>query len=120
MRITKTLKALTDAMCQSEIELTKIARTLRILGFQPQSIRQFVDSEEGVQVVQGQRKAEYTDRPSQADEESLENSPCNTCYYLKKVMGVEEELSRLRLDLSRLYSSVTLLKEEIHRRPQPR
>jgi hypothetical protein len=118
MRITKSLMALIDAMCQSEIELTKIARTLKILGFQTQSIRKMVETKDGVKVEQGRERVEHADESNRIDEESLESSPCDICFYVKKVIGFEEELSRLRLDLNRLHTSVVLLDEEIHRRPR--
>ena len=118
MKITKTLKALIDAMCQSEIELTKIARTLRILGFQPQSVHQIVEEKNGVRFEEDREKAEHVNGSSQVDEESLESSPCDICSYVKKVIGLEEELSKLRLDLNRLHANVALLDEEIHRIPR--
>jgi hypothetical protein len=116
MKIRKTVKALTDAMYQSEIESTKITRTLRILGFQPRSICQSMEKNRNDQVEGSKKRSSSTHVLNRVEDSLVESPSCDTCFYARKVIGLEDEYSRLRLDINRLHERVTLLNDEIHRR----
>ncbi len=115
MRVTKTVKALVDAMHQSDIAITKIAMTLEILGFQPQSVRRLVETKGSIHVRANRETTNYTEGIRRVDRKPSESSSCNACFYLKKVIELEEMLSQLRLNLHRLHKKVTLMDEETHR-----
>jgi len=115
MRVTKTVKALVDAMCQSEIKITKIARTLEILGFHPQNICQPAVMKRSIRIETDKKMINSADGTSRVEKEHPESPSCHVCFYLKKVIVLEEDLSKLRLSLHRLHNKVTLMDEEVHR-----
>lgn len=116
MKIRKTVKALTDAMHQSEIESTKIRRTLRILGFQPRSVDKSIGKNQNDQVEEGKKRSSSTYLLNEIEDRIFEPPSCDTCFYARKMIGLEDEYSRLRLDINRLHERVTMLNDEIHRR----
>lgn len=115
MRVTKSVKALVDAMCQSEIKIAKIARTLEILGFPPKNVCQPVETKRSIQVETVREMVDFADATSRVDRKNPKSPSCNECFYLDKVIVLEEDLSKLRLSLHRLHKKVTLMGEEVHR-----
>jgi hypothetical protein len=109
MKIRKTVKALTDAMYQSEIEKTKITRTLRILGFQPKTIHQPIETNLDYQVDGRKRGSSSKHVLNLIEDNFVEPPSCDTCYYAKKVIRLEDEFSRLQLDIHRLHERLHAL-----------
>ncbi len=116
MKIRKTVKALTDAMYQSEIESMKIRRTLRILGFQPRNVHKSIGKNQNDQVEESKKRSSSRHVSNKIEDNLYKPPSCDTCFYARKVTRLEDEHSRLRLDINRLHERVTILNEEMHRR----
>jgi len=117
-KITKSLETLAEAMCMSNIDKTKIVKTFSILGLPFQSIQRSFES-----VTPRSRSETTNNRDTQRTrtrdlEESF--SGCENCFYLKKTIELEEEMSRFRLDLYKLRETVrTITEEELRYRSSP-
>lgn len=115
MKLVKTVGELVNAMHRSDIDAEKILRTLAILGLQTQDVRKSTESGGSDRSNVGAERLLHIDKLKRSEKSILESSSCDICFYMNKIMGVEEEISRIRLDLNGLFERVALLDKKKHR-----